>query len=1116
MADDLLTRLVHLLAGAAHEVGTQLADASSRDPLMARAGVVTPAGAPPAPGSALKGLADLRSGGGAGGGGDSLEQLEQLSLAMIDLVAYVQLATQVQDADDAWNLLATFVDLVALDLLRSHRPEVAVIGQALHLISEDRVLLAELVRSGDQWGSFLLGHPADDDAKADSWSLLLGALLVGVGVLVPVDDASGLGWRVDVLMGWDPEPSPPFPHAERVLQRMATVRVTHRAPTGGPGSPVAEEHVGLSAVVVPPSDGGWGMFLALDLGGGLTIPVGGALELVIEADSPDTIEAFIGPAGFVRTGLQHTTASIHLRRKQTTADHSTIGPDDGVHLEVKRFDVGMDLGETSRLHVLIGDGALVIPKESFGFLGSVMPEGGAEFTFDADLQVDSTGKVTFAGGAGLHVVLPVNLSLSVLRVRSITIGFGLEGGDDGLAVALSAVVAFGLDFGPVFKVVVDGIGAQVAWTLPSSPSPLGSGPAVHGNLGPAGDIGVELVPPRGIGIAIDVGPVKGGGFLYFDPTHRTYAGVLEASLALCGMGISIKAAGLLRETDDGWDFVLILSAQFTPAIEIFLGLTLNGVGGMVGINVAVDVDKLRAGLHDGAIGRLLFPDDPVGNAPAIIATMAAVFPHRKGGFVAGPMLQMGWGRPTSFVTLSMAVVVALPSPALLMIMGRLRVASPTEDLAVIDIKVDFFGIINFEEPSFSFDASLVDSKLAQFTLSGDMAVRAGPAGFMLSVGGFYPGFTPPADLPALRRISVDVSANPITKIRAEAYLAVTSNTFQVGMHAQLDIDARVASVHGWLDFDALVQWEPTFHFSIHMSIGLELRVGGHSIAGVSVELLLEGPGPWHAKGSAHLHILFFTISAGFEVTWGEVAGVPVPPEVNASVRVSEALTADTAWAALAPPGDSWISFRQVDRDAVSVHPYGMLSVRQQAVPLGVPITRVGRSHVAGGITTVTVAVAVADGAPASAPTNGKFAAAQFIDLTDDQRLSRPSFESYQDGLVFGSGAMTHPAPVPTTAAYETVFIPDGHRLRVPMLATLLAHGLGAGAVARSGLHFATLHDGAEQRVTLAEPSYRVVLADTLGADAAAPQAFSSSAAAFATAHGLGATAVVVGAHEVVG
>lgn len=1116
MADDVLSSLVHVLAGLGHDIGEQLADPASRQALMARAGVVPPAGAPPAAGGALDGLDGLRAGGQAGQTVDSLQQLEQLGVAMADLVAFIQEACDVQNADDAWNLLATFIDLVALDLMRLHRPEIVAIGQAMHLISDDRILLADLIRAGDHWGSFVLGNPVDDDAKADNWSLILGALLVGLGVLVPVDDATGDGWRVDVLFGWDAGPNPEFPHAARVLERMATVRLTRRDTVTHNG-PQVEEHAGISAVVVPPSDGGWGVFFALDLGAGVTIPIRTTLELALEADSPDAIEAFIGHDSFVQTGLQNTTAKLHLRRKQSVEDNWKIGPDDKTHFEIGRFDIGIDFGETSRAHLLIGDGALVVPKESLGsVIGSVVPSGGVKFTFDADLQLDSHGKFTFQGGAGLSVVLPVNAAVSVLRVRSVTLALSVEGANSGLEASLSAGVAFGLDFGPAFKLSVDGIGAKLAWALPLSPTADDPGPATHGNLGSAGNLSLDFVPPRGIGIVIDTGPVKGGGFFYFDAPHRTYAGVLEAALKLCGMGISVKAAGLLRETDDGWDFVLILSAQFNPAIEIFSGFNLVGVGGMVGINVAVDVDKLRAGLHDGAIGRLLFPDDPVANAPAIIATMVSVFPHRQGGIVAGPMLQLGFGRPTPYVTLSVAVVVASPQPTLLMIMGRLQIATPTKDAAIVDVKVDFLGVIDFDEPSFSFDASLVDSRLAAFTLTGDMAVRAGAPGFILSVGGFHPRFTPPANVPALRRIAIDISANPITKIRAEAYLAVTSNTFQVGLHASLDIGAGGAvSVHGWLDFDALIQWEPKFHFSIHMDIGLELRVGGDSIASVSVDLLLEGPGPWHAKGSASLHLLFFTISAGFEVTWGEIDGAPLPPAVDAFARVSEALNADGACTAVAPDGDAWISFRAVDRAQVPVHPYGKVSVRQQAVPLGIPVTRIGRSHVVGDVATVTIAPAA--GAPASTPSTGTFAMAQFTDLSDDEKLSRPSFESYQDGVVFGSDAMSHPAPVPTMADYETVFIPDGGaRTRSNLMGVLLGHGMLYSSVARSGLHFATLNDGPSQRVTLAEPAYAVVNAGTLTESGPAEHAYASSAAAFAAADALGAGLLVVGTHEVVG
>ncbi|MEO8453288.1 MAG: DUF6603 domain-containing protein, partial [Gemmatimonadota bacterium] len=448
---------------------------------------------------------------------------------------------------------------------------------------------------------------------------------------------------------------------------------------------------------------------------------------------------------------------------------------------------------------------------------------------------------------------------------------------------------------------------------------------------------------------------------------------------------------------------------------------------------------------------------------------------------------------------------------LLLIIGRLRVVTPDEKLAIVDIKVDFLGVINFEEPSFSFDASIVQSRVAAFPITGDMAMRAGGPGFILSVGGVHPRFTPPANLPKLRRIAIDISPNRITKIRAEAYLAITSNTFQVGLHASLDIDAGVASIHGWLDFDALIQWEPKFSFSIHMDIGLELKVGGRSIAGVSVDLLLEGPGPWHAKGDASIHIFFFTVHAGFEVTWGEDDAVAAEAEIDASARVAAGLSAPGAWAAVAPAGDSWITFRTTNRPDVGVHPYGQLSARQQAVPIGVPITRIGRSHVVGGTATVTLAPIA--GAPPATAAMGQFAASQFIDLADDEKLSRPSFESFQDGITFGSMTTVMSSEQVSTADYETVFIPDNHRRRGPFDLLLFAHALEVGAIARSGLHFATLNNGADQRVTLADASFRVVAADTM-TSADAGTAFASATAAYAAAGAVGGRMLVVSAHEV--
>jgi hypothetical protein len=1113
VAKDVLALLVDVVADVGHEIATTLGDPDGREALMGQAGQTAPADSPPSGAEAAGVLKTLRAKAQAGaesGDADTLELLSELTQAMAVLVSLVEEAADLQSEDDAWNLLATLLDAVALGRLRLKNPIVVAFLQTLHLVSENRLLIADLIRARDEWGSFLLGHPANDDAKADNWSIILGAALAVLGVIVPFEDDKDSHWVPDMLFGWDPDPAPAHPHATHVLQRMATVSLNHRDGD-------LEEHAGLSIVVVPPTDGGWGMFFALDVGAGLTFPIGKHLELLFECDLPNAVQTFTGSATvpafgpFSGTGTG-ATAKISLRRKQEAAEHWVIGKDKSVHLEIGTFLLGLELGDPTRFHLAVGDGALVLPKASMGFLGSVLPSDGAKFTFDVDLMVDTRGKLTFAGGAGMTVTVPVNKSISVLTVRSVTVALAIEDGPKGAGASLAATVAFSVTFGAAFRVVVDGIGAKLMWLLPSSPADTSGAPVVHGNLGPAGDLALDFVAPRGIGVSIDIGPVKGGGFLFFDPQHRTYGGVLEASLALCGKGIQIKAAGLLRETDDGWSFVVIVSAQIEPGIEIFLGLTLNGVGGMVGINVSVDTAKLQAGLHDGAVGRLLFPTDPVANAPAIIETMTAVFPPRPGGWVAGPMLQLGWGRPDSYVTLSVAVVLAFPSPALLAILGRFQLIVPEAELGIVDVKADFLGLISFEEPSVSFDASLVDSKIAAFALTGDMAMRANSDGFILSIGGFNPHFTPPQSVPKLRRLAIDISANPITKIRAEAYVAVTSNTFQVGLHASLDIDAGPASIHGWLDFDALVQWEPRFHFSIHMDIGLELRVGGLSVAGVDVDLLLEGPGPWHAKGTASLSFLFFTVHAGFEVTWGEVEGVDTPPEIEASVQVAQALEEDGAWSAIAPDGDALVSFRSVTRKDIGVHPYGQLSVRQQAVPIGIPVTKIGRSHVKGGSATVTLAPIA--GAAASNPTVGQFAIAQFQDLSDDQKLSRPSFESFQDGIAFGASGTTLSSEQVSTASYETVFIPELKRSKGPLSGLLMLHAIEVGAIARSGLHAAKLNDGPDQRIRVADARYRVVSSDTLATSASVPGSFGSATAAYAAAAVADGRVVVVQAHEV--
>ena len=54
----------------------------------------------------------------------------------------------------------------------------------------------------------------------------------------------------------------------------------------------------------------------------------------------------------------------------------------------------------------------------------------------------------------------------------------------------------------------------------------------------------------------------------------------------------------------------------------------------------------------------MFPADPVAAAPAILDTLEQVFPVDQGSIVIGPMIEIGWGRPVSFLTAQLGVILS--------------------------------------------------------------------------------------------------------------------------------------------------------------------------------------------------------------------------------------------------------------------------------------------------------------------------------------------------------------------------------------------------------------------------------------------------------------------------
>src|SRR5262249_16851985 len=259
---------------------------------------------------------------------------------------------------------------------------------------------------------------------------------------------------------------------------------------------------------------------------------------------------------------------------------------------------------------------------------------------------------------------------------------------------------------------------------------------------------------------------------------------------------------------------------------------------------------------------------PIANAPRIISDLQSFFPPAQGRYVFGPMLQLGWGTPT-IITLSLGVILEVPDPVRLAILGQIKTALPTDDLALIELHIDVFGTVDFGQKMLAIDGAMYDSRLLIYSLSGQMALRLAwgdQPNFAFSAGGLNPRFQPPPNFPQLERMSVSIGDGDNPRLSSNSYLAVTSNSVQWGANVELYASAAGFSVHGYIGFDALFILSP-FSFEIDFNAGLDVSFEGHSLAGISVEGLLAGPTPWHVHGHAEFHILFFSVGATVDLTW---------------------------------------------------------------------------------------------------------------------------------------------------------------------------------------------------------------------------------------------------------
>jgi uncharacterized protein DUF6603 len=803
--------------------------------------------------------------------------------------------------------------------------------------------------------------------------------------------------------------------------------------------------VGPAVIVRPPMELG----LHADLLDGAADSRSFRFEATLSRESPDGEPMILfGSAGSSRIEFQRLVLSAAIDR---SGDGETV-------------DLGVDL---DGLSVAIATGG------ADSFARALLPDLPLDASLDLPIGWSSTRGFHFNGAPRFDVSIPVFRSLGPITLETLHLAIG--GGDgDTLDIDLTTDLSGGLT---VFSASVERFGLATSLAFP------GSG----GNLGPV-ELGFGVVPPQRVTLALTTEAASGGGFIEIDTDIGRYSGALSLDFVSVGIDAIVVVDTQLPGDPDGWAFFASLAASF-PGIPLGFGFTLNGVGGLIALNRTMDAEALAGALRSGVIDSLLFPDDPLGDSAELIAQIDDYFPLLDGNVVIGPVLEIGWGSPT-LITAQLGVVLSLPD-GVIAVLGSVEALLPTPDAPLITLHMDSLGVIDIGAGTFSLTASLYDSKLlGTIDLSGDMAMYLQVTGqpyFLLSVGGFHPGFEPPAIVPAamhdLRRMraAIDIASN--VSISIEAYFAVTSNSLQFGAGvyaiASVEVWPTTYTAKGWFAFDVLLVFSP-FKIVASMSAGVGIYAGNKELMGVQLSLQLEGPKPWYAVGNASFK--FFGLKVEFALEVGSTAAGEPKPIAHPRVGVHEALATPSSWSETAPldglaAGITYAPATPED-DTVWVRPDHQLTVRQSVAPLNRTLEIIGQAVPASGEELLTVTAAgFGDGKAVDWElADDWFAPAQFEVLGKTDKLTRASYEEMTAGVTFGAPGVDVPAEgqtVKLTVVYEEeTWEPDEQPWTLDAAVDSIAHSVHTGAAGAALRHLAV--PTTTPRFTITPTTYTVV------------------------------------------
>ena len=605
------------------------------------------------------------------------------------------------------------------------------------------------------------------------------------------------------------------------------------------------------------------------------------------------------------------------------------------------------------------------------------------------LLYDMQNGLKIDGGAKFHLDFDISkLEIGPVKFDKLSVDLGnLSGSFGDLGMTLGST--FALDFSCLTMSFENlGISFDINFLKPD------------GSLGDY-DFSGSFKFPDGIGISIETPVVKGAGLISYDKSEGTLFSALSLEV------LKKFTVGCIIDADLGikdghyFSLVALISTSFSPGIPLGMGFSLNGVGGCLGLNRMYDADAVSGGVRSGVFGSVFFVDNVMNHLTEMKTAVKQFFPEKKKQFFLGVLCKICF---EPVVTCEFGLLIQAPDPTSIGIVGALKVR--VGDTNLIKINVYFFGEIDFDK-GLRFDASIVDSEIVGLKLEGDMAFRlfwGGPyKGFGLSIGGFHPAYKPEEGLkfaPNMRRLSLSLNYD-IVKIKLETYLAVTSNSFQIGAHLDLQVGWKKFGLIGYAGFDALFVFKP-FRFSFSLEVGVAVMVSGAKLFSVDLSLSVEGPAKWRVKGKAYFTVLFIPVKCKFSLAWGKSP----KEEKRATIAVWKdvllpELLRDNNW--ITSSAEQNNDGKEKDENAMlTLQPNDTFSFNQSAVPFDYPMDlcndALPEDFTSFHLKKVSI---IADKEEFSLETsclNNDFAPSLYKELSNEERLSNPSYESVTSGF----------------------------------------------------------------------------------------------------------------------